>query len=160
MQRLLGVFLSFLLIFSAVITGLAPQASAAEKELKLQKVDLKRLVEKEETISKEEAELFAPDEKVRVVVEVEGEPAIEEATKQNKKFTALKESVRKQLEKKLLTEQEKVKDEIAVEGVQIEYINEFTTVFNGFSGEVKFGDIEKIEKLDKVKNVYILQFLR
>src|SRR5699024_2504724 len=52
--------------------------------------------------------------------------------------------------------QKKVKSEMETNNIKTTYLKEFTTVMNGFSAEVKVGDLERIEKLPGVKAVQIV----
>lgn len=96
-----------------------------------------------------------PDKEVRVVVEMEGDAPVEVATKKGKKYDKLSKGERKQLEKAAKNKQKAAKDKIKGKKINIKYEQEFDTVVNGFSGKVKYADIEKIKEVDGVKEVYI-----
>ncbi|MFJ7729585.1 S8 family serine peptidase [Neobacillus sp. NPDC097160] len=100
------------------------------------------------------ANLKATD-KVRVIVEVEGQTPVEYATKQGKLYKELSEDKKSSLTSKLQGQQKSVKDKISSKGINVKYKQTFSTAFNGFSGEVAFGDISKIEGIAGVKNVFI-----
>lgn len=95
------------------------------------------------------------DKEVRVVVEMEGDAPVEVATKKGKKYDELSKGERKQLEKAAKNKQKAAKDKIKGKKVNIKYEQEFDAVVNGFSGKVKYADIEKIKEVDGVKEVYI-----
>lgn len=98
-------------------------------------------------------ELFKANDEVRIIVELEREPSIVHATKKNlsyKEFSQVRE-----IEKQIELDQKKVKDNILSKKIHMDFIHDFRTTFNGFSGKVKYADIEKIEKLPLVKKVYI-----
>jgi len=94
------------------------------------------------------------DEVVRVVVELKDKPVLMYATDSGNSYAEFNEVEKDEIENKLSAKQEAVKDRISLK-VDMEYDKSFTTVFNGFSGKVKFEDIPKIEKVEGVKKVYI-----
>ncbi|MGG3739243.1 S8 family serine peptidase, partial [Aeribacillus pallidus] len=99
---------------------------------------------------------FDDEETVRVIVEVGEEPGILFAQKRGLKFEDLSDSTKESLEKEALEAQNDVKDQIDSAKIDIKYINSFTTVFNGFSAEVQYGDVEFIESIPNVKKVHIV----
>ncbi|MEW9053001.1 MAG: S8 family serine peptidase [Neobacillus sp.] len=94
-------------------------------------------------------------DKVRVIIEVDGQTPVEFATEQGVLYKELSEDKKSSLASKLQTQQKSVKDQIAAKGVAVKYNQQYTTAFNGFSGEVAFGDLAKIEAVAGVKNVYL-----
>ncbi|RXJ01684.1 hypothetical protein DS745_09400 [Anaerobacillus alkaliphilus] len=98
---------------------------------------------------------FAATDSVRVIVELAGETPVEFATKQDVLYKELSETVKESLEAQVIAEQDTVKNAIASQGVDFDYKYNFTTSFNGFSGDVLFGDIGKIENLAGVERVYL-----
>jgi Subtilase family./Fn3-like domain (DUF1034). len=98
---------------------------------------------------------YDPDERVRVVIEMEGEAAIQQATKKGRKFNELSRTEQRKMNQTALERQKKALEEIEEAGVDVEILQQFTIVMNGFSTEVEFGEIGKIEKLPSVKAVYI-----
>ena len=103
---------------------------------------------------KETAE-FDDAEKVRVIIELEGEPAIKQATKKGIMYKDLKTSQKESLEDAIKEEQQDFIDQVKKEKIDLKVQNSFTTVLNGISGEVEFGDIEVIEKIPGVESVSI-----
>ncbi|MEB5452053.1 S8 family serine peptidase [Virgibacillus pantothenticus] len=95
-----------------------------------------------------------PNKKVRVIVEVEDKPAIEIATKKGIMFKQMPKNEKKKLEKGAKKKQKSVKEEMKQKKVDATYYEEFTTVVNGFSAEVKQGDLEKIKEMNNVKKVH------
>jgi lactocepin len=100
------------------------------------------------------ADLKATD-KVRVIVEVEGQTPVEYATKEGKSYKQLSEDTKSSIASKLESAQKSVKDKLRSKGVKIQYKQNYSTAFNGFSGEVVFGDLAKIEAVAGVKQVYL-----
>jgi lactocepin len=94
-------------------------------------------------------------DKVRVIVELDGQTPVEFATEQGQLYKELSEDTKDSLSAKLVKQQKSVKESIARKGVSVNYKKSFNTAFNGFSGDVLFGDIEKLEATAGVKNVYI-----
>ncbi|MFL8938382.1 S8 family serine peptidase [Rossellomorea oryzaecorticis] len=107
------------------------------------------------TLAADETEYDAND-KVRIIVEVEGETAIEYATKKNTRYKDLSGSAKEDLQSDAVEAQNQVKKQIEDSKVDAEYINSFTTVLNGFSAEVKYEEIERIKKLKDVEGVHIV----
>ncbi|WP_080843960.1 S8 family serine peptidase [Cytobacillus gottheilii] len=106
-------------------------------------------------VGEEQKVLFNKTDKVRVIVEVEGQTPVEVATKEGKLYKELSEDKKDSITSKLLKQQTNVKDKIKAKGVSVDYNYSFATAFNGFSGEVTYGDISKIESVAGVKNVYL-----
>ena len=94
--------------------------------------------------------------KVRVVVELVGEPAIAKAEKKGKKFNELTKSEQSSAQATVAAEQKVAKSAIKEEGVAVTPIEEFTTVFNGFSTFLSPNDIAKVEALPEVASVHIV----
>lgn len=95
-----------------------------------------------------------PDEKVRIIVELEGEAAIEKATEEGILYKQLKPSERESIEKSVEDEQQKIKNSLKAATPSIKYIENFTVVFNGFSAEVEAKFVEKIAATAGIKAVY------
>lgn len=115
----------------------------------------------EEALSQSQLELgldyegFKPKDEVRVIVELEDKPTIAYATEKSLSFNEIPKNKIDRLEKNLITEQSKVRNMITAKDVHMKYLNQFTTVFNGFSGEIEFDELETIKRLPGVKKVYI-----
>ncbi|UJL47231.1 S8 family serine peptidase [Virgibacillus sp. NKC19-16] len=97
-----------------------------------------------------------PDKDVRVVVEMEDEAPIEKATQRGVTFNSLQETQKQELENEAKAQQESVKQQMTTDQVEATYLQEFTAVMNGFSAEVKQGDLEQIEEIPDVKSVHIV----
>ncbi|MFZ7943796.1 S8 family serine peptidase [Neobacillus sp. 19] len=98
---------------------------------------------------------FKATDNVRVIVEVDGQTPVELATEQGKLYKELAESTKTSMAAKLGKQQEAVKEKIKAKGVKLKFKNHFSTAFNGFSGEIAFGDMAKLEAVEGVKNVYL-----
>lgn len=96
----------------------------------------------------------SPKKEVRVIIELEKAPAIEEATKKGVLYKSLPENQRESLEAAVESNQASVQSKIAQVAPRITYLESFTTVFNGFSATVEAGQVEKIANLNGVKAVY------
>ncbi|MEC2055430.1 S8 family serine peptidase [Peribacillus psychrosaccharolyticus] len=99
---------------------------------------------------------FKDGDRVRVIVELEGEPAINYSTKKGLRYKDLKESEKTNLQADLKGEHADLLAEIKDEKIGFEVENTFTTVVNGVSGEVEFSQIEELEKLPNVEGVSIV----
>ena len=120
------------------------------------KSDLNKPTNNREMIPYEELdEKFDPTDQVRIVVEVEGDPAIQYATNQGVKFTDLAVEQQENLINNNLSTQEQVKQTFTQNKVDMKYEHSFTTVFNGFSGHVEYRQLKLIENLPGVKSVSV-----
>ncbi|WP_042221471.1 S8 family serine peptidase [Oceanobacillus manasiensis] len=144
-KKIAIIFLAVLLAFSNFAT-----VSAAEKTLpqNAKKKDKAKTTEIKETED--------PDKEVRVIVEMDDEAPVEKATKKGIMFNKMPEKEKKNLNKAAKAKQKAVKDEMKQKKVKAKYLQEFTTVVNGFSAEVKQGDLELIRELPDVKTVSIV----
>ncbi|MCS0673439.1 cell wall-binding repeat-containing protein [Cytobacillus firmus] len=158
-----GKIASYALTSALVLSSFSYTASATAKssnDFYDQKISqIKEL--KAETLKKTElkdktlkSELKASDT-VRVIVELDGKTPLETATEEGKLYKELSESTKKSLTSKVIKQQSSVKSAIKSKGVKFEYLKNFSTAFNGFSGEVKYGEVAKIEGLSGVKAVYL-----
>jgi lactocepin len=111
---------------------------------------------KTDLVSEDLKETEDPNEKLRVIVEVEDEAPIEIATKRGVTFNSLADSEKQQLENEAKAQQNTIKSEMESKQVEADYLQEFTTVVNGFSAEVKQGDIDHIKDIPNVKSVHIV----
>ncbi|MEH7118595.1 S8 family serine peptidase, partial [Neobacillus vireti] len=98
---------------------------------------------------------FKATDNVRVIVEVEGKTPVEIATQQGKLYKQLPETTKKTLAAKIEGLQKTIKDKIQSKGIKLKVKNHFSTAFNGFSGEIPFGELEKLEAVEGVKHVYL-----
>ena len=100
-------------------------------------------------------DIYDENEKVRVVVQLEEEPALFKMQRSTKKYANLSESSKASLEKAVINSQSTLQKQMKEKGVGLEVINSMTVGVNAFSSIVKRGDIEEISKDPKVKGVYI-----
>lgn len=91
---------------------------------------------------KEDVDHFEADQKVRAIIVLEGEPAA------NPKARAAVQRVEAQ--------HAAVKAKMA--DIDFELKHEFTTLVNGMSADVAYGDLEKIAAMDGVENVYLANY--
>ena len=95
-----------------------------------------------------------PNKQVRIIVELESEPAIENATRKGVLYKNLPSSQKETLEAAVSSEQNSVQSSISKLAPGITYLENFTTVFNGFSAEVEAGKVKDIASQSGVKAVY------
>ncbi|KUP04390.1 hypothetical protein Q75_15435 [Bacillus coahuilensis p1.1.43] len=154
-KRSFALAMSFLLVFGNASLSFANDTST---EASKDAVELaKEALQKEETqLEKATPELdFEEDDKVRVVVELFGETPLEYANKKGVQLKEVSESKVDTLTAELVDEQKAVKANVQKEGVKVDYTYSYTTAFNGFAGEVEFGQVEKLKNVDGVKEVYL-----
>ncbi|MGG4491637.1 cell wall-binding repeat-containing protein [Metabacillus idriensis] len=150
LKRSLFLMFAFLLVFSNAALAAVPTPQKGNANTEVKKNAGKQSIKKSDADKQ-----YKSTDKVRVIVEVEGEPAITYATKQGKKFDALAKSKQDELKANALKEQKAVKNQIASKNLGMKFEQEFTTVVNGFSGEVAYGKIALLEKLTGVHKVTI-----
>ena len=120
-----------------------------------EKAELIKQLKKKENAEMVQKDALDPNEEVRVIVEVEGQSAVEVASAKGVQYKTLSKSEKEQIESKLVKAHANVKKTISSKGVELNSEFEYTTAFNGFSGQVKYSDVQKIKELPNVKNVYI-----
>lgn len=150
--------LSILLVIALILPGFS--IADGKDTINIQQEELyQRVTEKfrEEPIDKidrnDTNQLYSADDEVRIIVELESEPSIVRATKSKVSYDKFTSADR--IEKDIEAEQQKVKNSIIASRIDMKFIHNFKTAFNGFSGKVRYEDIKKIEKLPSVKKVYI-----
>ena len=97
--------------------------------------------------------LYADTDMVRVMIVLEGEPAIGEL-KGNENFTTNIEAVQYRAE--LQAKQEKMADAIsrqALKGEKLDVVWNLTLMANAISANVRYGDLEKIAQVQGVEKV-------
>ncbi|ALS76302.1 hypothetical protein AUC31_14350 [Planococcus rifietoensis] len=120
-----------------------------------EKAELIKQLKKQEKNDMVQKDALDPNEEVRVIVEIEGQSAVEVASAKGVQYKTLAKAEKEQIETQLMQTHSTVKKSISSKGVELNSQYEYTTAFNGFSGVVKFSDVEKIKELPNVKNVYI-----
>lgn len=120
-----------------------------------EKAELIKQLKKQEKNDMVQKDALDPNEEVRVIVEIEGQSAVEVASAKGVQYKTLAKAEKEQIETQLMQTHSSVKKSISSKGVELNSQYEYTTAFNGFSGVVKFSDVEKIKELPNVKNVYI-----
>lgn len=155
-------FLALLLVMALMLPGFTYAENTnnlSSSESKIIERALGKFQSSEETeelkLKDIAGEYYDDSNDVRIIVELKSNPVITYATENNLKYEEMSESSIEQIERRIDNEQQQVKKSIALNKVRMNYINSFNIAFNGFSGTVKFGDIEIIEKLPQVNKVYI-----
>lgn len=97
------------------------------------------------------------DTPIRVIVELEDRPAISFATDKGISYNELSVKERANIEANVKKVREDVKSRIKSRRIDFSFERDFSVVFNGFSGTVKYEDIEKIKTIPGVRDVYISQ---
>lgn len=154
LKKNLVILLAFLLVFSnlAYVVPAAPAHNLEDVVSETQSVNQ----EMEDSVSEitDEAQ-YSPTDIVRIVVELEKEPAISYATEQGVRYKDLAESVQAQLQEDVLVSQDAVQNTISSLGINMEVEYSFTTAVNGFSTEVTYREYEIIKETPGVSKVHI-----
>ena len=109
--------------------------------------------------SSQQVTAYAPDERVRIVIELEDAPLLDShKVSQYASVTEfLDSSAAQSTERKLEWARKAVKSQLATKLDDVEVRYEYTTVFNGLSVEADYADLETIQDLPGVKDAYVSQ---
>ncbi|MCT8140230.1 S8 family serine peptidase [Anaerobacillus sp. CMMVII] len=153
-KPLVSLLLTFLLIFSnfgfAVSAQSLPERApskgnanaTADKPIKLDFTQLDKT--------------YNPSDIVRVLVEMKEEPGVFHAVQSGVKYDELSSAKQKELHNKAVQGQQSVQASLQQQGLNVDVLHSFTAVTNGFSAEVTYADLAKIENTAGVKAVYIV----
>lgn len=135
---------------AAALLGSAVPALAVESE------DSSSLFQPD---SSQQVTAYAPDERVRIVIELEDAPLLDShKVSQYASVTDFLDSYAAQsTERKLERARKAVKSQLATKLDDVEVRYEYTTVFNGLSVEADYADLEAIQDLPGVKDAYVSQ---
>lgn len=137
-------------LLAAALLGSAVPALAVESE------DSSSLFQPD---SSQQVTAYAPDERVRIVIELEDAPLLDShKVSQYASVTEFLDSNAAQsAERKLERARKAVKSQLATKLDDVEVRYEYTTVFNGLSVEADYADLETIQDLPGVKDAYVSQ---
>lgn len=137
-------------LLAAALLGAAVPALAVESE------DSSSLFQPD---SSQQVTAYAPDERVRIVIELEDAPLLDShKVSQYASVTEFLDSNAAQsAERKLERARKAVKSQLATKMDDVEVRYEYTTVFNGLSVEADYADLETIQDLPGVKDAYVSQ---
>lgn len=137
-------------LLAAALLGSAVPALAVESE------DSSSLFQPD---SSQQVTAYAPDERVRIVIELEDAPLLDShKISQYASVTDFLDSHAAQsTERKLERARKAVKSQLATKLDDVEVRYEYTTVFNGLSVEADYADLETIQDLPGVKDAYVSQ---
>ena len=137
-------------LLAAALLGAAVPALAVESE------DSSSLFQPD---SSQQVTAYAPDERVRIVIELEDAPLLDShKVSQYASVTEFLDSNAAQsAERKLERARKAVKSQLATKLDDVEVRYEYTTVFNGLSVEADYADLETIQDLPGVKDAYVSQ---
>lgn len=93
------------------------------------------------------------NKKVRIIVELNEDSAVEAATKKGKRFKDLQPTEKKQLQQQA-QKQQTTTEKMITSTPNAEIVDHLTTVFNGIVVEVDASEIEKIATYTNVKAIY------
>ena len=149
-------FLSLMLVLVLIFGVMTFSFAQGDKKFSLNEGTQRKPLERVSHLERDErAEGLKDKDIVRIIVELEDKPIIEEATRKGIKVNQLDEFTYNSLNRELLKEQQRVKSNIESKKIYVEYENEFTNVLNGFSGSTTFENAKKIEQMPGIKKVFI-----
>lgn len=137
-------------LLAAALLGSAVPALAVESE------DSSSLFQPD---SSQQVTAYAPDERVRIVIELENAPLLDshKVSQYASVTDFLDSSAAQSTERKLERARKAVKSQLATKLDDVEVRYEYTTVFNGLSVEADYADLETIQDLPGVKDAYVSQ---
>lgn len=137
-------------LLAAALLGSAVPALAVESE------DSSSLFQPD---SSQQVTAYAPDERVRIVIELEDAPLLDshKVSQYASVTDFLDSSAVQSTERKLERARKAVKNQLATKLDDVEVRYEYTTVFNGLSVEADYADLETIQDLPGVKDAYVSQ---
>ena len=137
-------------LLAAALLGSAVPALAVESE------DTASLFQPD---SSQQVTAYAPDERVRIVIELEDAPLLDshKVSQYASVTDFLDSSAAQSSERKLERARKAVKSQLATKLDDVEVRYEYTTVFNGLSVEADYADLEAIQDLPGVKDAYVSQ---
>lgn len=137
-------------LLAAALLGSAVPALAVESE------DSSSLFQPD---SSQQVTAYAPDERVRIVIELEDAPLLDshKVSQYASVTDFLDSSAAQSAERKLERARKAVKSQLATKLDDVEVRYEYTTVFNGLSVEADYADLETIQDLPGVKDAYVSQ---
>lgn len=146
---LVGVLLFLSLVFGGWTATAAPEPD--EGEVDYQQVFVKN--------SPHEIEHYGKKEKVRIIIEMDKDALLEQPQLRSyssvQKYAISGRGQNKQ--RSMARQQQKVQQAMEEEDITIKVRHEYTAVLNGISAEARYGDIEKIQKIKGVKDVFVAQ---
>lgn len=137
-------------LLAAALLGSAVPALAVESE------DSSSLFQPD---SSQQVTAYAPDERVRIVIELEDAPLLDshKVSQYASVTDFLDSNAAQSTERKLERARKAVKSQLATKLDDVEVRYEYTTVFNGLSVEADYADLEAIQDLPGVKDAYVSQ---
>lgn len=137
-------------LLAAALLGAAVPALAVESE------DTGSLFQPD---SSQQVTAYAPDERVRIVIELEDAPLLDshKVSQYASVTDFLDSNAAQSTERKLERARKAVKSQLATKLDDVEVRYEYTTVFNGLSVEADYADLETIQDLPGVKDAYVSQ---
>lgn len=137
-------------LLAAALLGSAVPALAVESE------DTGSLFQPD---SSQQVTAYAPDERVRIVIELEDAPLLDshKVSQYASVTDFLDSNAAQSAERKLERARKAVKSQLATKLDDVEVRYEYTTVFNGLSVEADYADLETIQDLPGVKDAYVSQ---
>ncbi|MBP7319512.1 MAG: S8 family serine peptidase, partial [Lachnospiraceae bacterium] len=176
MKKIVACTLSALMVF-----GMIPQGVTAQRvnslgfinQLDLSKSETVRLGQLKQTIDSivksgaanldqaQKVDLFAPDEKVVVIVDVDTESVMDKFEDSNEKevqeFIEDNKEVREEVQENVSAVADKVVDKVedSKGNDEAEVLYSYDTAFTGVAIEVPYGQLETIKKVQGVKNAFV-----
>lgn len=137
----------------AALLALSPAAVTAHADVTVGKGQVKEKPHKA-VIDKALHQAVEQQGTVRVIIELEQEPTIIVAKNRGQLYKQLRQAERQKLEQQVEAEQQVIQQQVEQHAASVQVLENFTTIFNGFSAEVQAKDVNEIAKTPGVKAVY------
>ena len=152
-SRVLCLLLAFVMVL-----GMAPMAAAASHDVKLTQTSpntnkLSAAIQQNKIKQLNGEAAYADSDTVRAIVIFDGEAAVPAMLKSRNGIATQSRVAAKA--RSIASQHARVKTAIEQEAVNYDVKYEYTTLLNGMSVDVKFGDLEKLANTAGVKKVYL-----
>jgi subtilisin family serine protease len=155
-KSFISLFLSILLMFSTFSPTLASQVQSNPEDPSLERFE--QAVQefyaqkyKDHSLSLENNN--QEDKNVNVIIKLEGNSVVEELNKTGKQVKTQSSSALHKKENEIISAQATFIKSVASKRISLKVKHQFTYLVNGVSGQVRFGEIEKIKSMPGVVDV-------
>ena len=154
-KRSLAVVLAMVMVLGLGVTGV--QAAPAEQKVTFEKLESisADLIQNDAVIENKNEKLHADTDVVRVMIVLEGEPALDKTVSASQFVTDIQAQ---QYRAQLQARQEKLADAIsaqALKGEKLDVVWNLTLMANAISANVAYGKIDEIARVEGVERVYL-----
>lgn len=163
-SRTISMFISLILLITSFSSVFASEANLkVETEDQLLQQSFERFEKAKEKYYDQHTraeigsmrETFAPGDKVNVIVKLKGNSIVEDLNQQGRSLHQLTISEIEKKEESIITTQSRFISNVKKSKINFQTKHQFSYLVNALSGEVRYGDIEKIKGLPGVQDVRV-----